>query len=128
MATETMATETVRGSPGARRREYAGYALLALGVTGIMVAIIVGIVLADTLADIFGSDKAARDGAAAGSSLLGEQGRVAALQAWVLPFAFLSLASIITGIAIEFWAIWVEVRRRVTATREMLVAVRGRTG
>ena len=128
MATETMATETVRGSPGALRREYAGYALLALGVTGITVAIIVGIVLADTLADIFGSDKAARDGAAASSSLLGDQGRVAALQAWVLPFAFLSLSSIITGIAIEFWAIWVEVRRRVTATREMLVAVRGRTG
>ena len=101
-----MAAETVRGSPGAVRREYVAYALLALGAMRIMVALIVGIIRADTLADIFASDKAVRERAAAGSSLLGDQGRVAALQAWVLPFIFLSLASFISGIAIEFWAIW----------------------
>lgn len=123
-----MSAETARGSPEARRREYAAYALLALGAMAIMVAFGVGIARADTFAEIFANDKAVRDAAAAGSTLLADQGRVAALHAWALPLLFLGLASMLSGIALEFWAIWVEVRRRVTATREMLVAVQGRAG
>ena len=125
------ATETDRdvGSDGvgaAVRREYVAYALLALGMTGIAIVMIVGIIRADTFADIFGSNKAARDAAAAGSSLLGDQGRVAALQAWALPLIFLSLASFLTGIGIAFWAILLEVRRRGDSMRDMMVTVRGR--
>jgi uncharacterized membrane protein YhaH (DUF805 family) len=122
-----MATDTGRGSSPARQREYVAYALLVIGMMGIVVAMVVGIIRADTFADIFASDKAVRDAAAAGSSLLADQGRVAALEAWVLPLMFLSLASFITGIAIAFWSILLEVRRRGDAARDMMVAVRGRT-
>jgi hypothetical protein len=97
-----------------------------MGVGIIAVIFVVGIVRADLLADIFGNGKAARDGAQAGSSLLADQGRVAAFEAWALPLTFFGLSSFMTGIGLAFWAILVEVRRRGDAARDMMVTVRGR--
>lgn len=122
-----MAETGSRGSPEARQRELPAYVLLAMGMGIIAVVFTVGIVRADLLADIFGNGKAVRDGALAGSSLLADQGRVAAFQAWALPLTFLGLASFITGIGFAFWAILVEVRRRGDAALDMMVAVRGRS-
>ncbi len=121
-----MAENGSRGSPEARQRELAAYVLLAMGVGMIAVVFVVGIVRADLLADIFGSSKAARDGAQAGSSLLADQGRAAAFEAWALPLAFFGLSSFMAGIGLAFWAILVEVRRRGDAARDMMVTVRGR--
>jgi len=121
-----MAETGSRGSPEARQRELAAYVLLAMGMGIIAIIFVVGIVRADLLADIFGNSKAARDGALAGSSLLADQGRVAAFEAWALPLAFLGLSSLMAGIGLAFWAILVEVRRRGDAARDMMVAVRGR--
>ena len=130
MAAQT--AQTARGSPGARsrdavQREYVAYVLLALGLAGIAVAMVVGIIRADTAADVFAFDKATRDGAAAGSSLLADQGRLGALGAWLAPFVFLSLTGLITGIALAFWAILLEVRRRGEAARAMMLSVRARS-
>ncbi len=122
-----MAGTGSRGSPEARQRELAAYVLLAMGMGIIAIIFVVGIVRADLFADIFSNSKAARDGAQAGSSLLADQGRVAAFQAWALPLTFLGLASFITGIGLAFWAILIEVRRRGDAAVDMMVAVRGRS-
>ena len=121
-----MAETGSRGSPEARQPELAAYVLLAMGMGIIAIIFVVGIVRADLFADIFGSSKVARDGAQAGSSLLADQGRAAAFEAWALPLTFLGLSSLMTGIGLAFWSILVEVRRRGDAARDMMVAVRGR--
>ena len=65
---------------------------------GIMVASIVGVLRADTLADIFANDKVARDGAAAGSNLVDLKVKIETVRAFLPGFKFLGMGLLFSGI------------------------------
>ncbi len=68
----------------------------------IMVAAVTWIVLAVMAGDYFTNAKAVRDAAEAGSGVLSQQGSIEAVKDWVLPFAFLGLATFIAGFGFAF--------------------------
>ena len=78
----------------------------------VMVAAVAWVVLAVMTGDYFTNAKAARDAAEAGSGLLSQQGSIEAVKDWVLPFAFVGLATFIAGFGFAFANILQNVRLR----------------
>ena len=76
----------------------------------IMVAAIAWIVLAVMAGDYFTNSKAVRDADEAG--ILSQLGSIEALKDWVLPFAFVGLATFIAGFGFAFANILQNVRLR----------------
>ena len=84
--------------------------LLALaGFMVVMVAAVVGFVVASQVAGYYADPKSVRDVAAAGSEMLSDQGTIAAVGAWLAPLKFVGLATILTGIGIA------NIRKRATS-------------
>ena len=79
--------------------------LIAVGFLTVLAALIIGIVLATTAADVFENSKALRDAAAPGSSLLSNQSDLAAIPLWVQPFTFLGISILVAGIFTVFWGL-----------------------
>jgi len=79
--------------------------LMAVGFLIVLAALIIGVVLATTAADVFDSSKAVRDAAAPGSSLLSDQSDLAAIPLWVQPFTFLGISILVAGIFTVFWGL-----------------------
>jgi len=79
--------------------------LIGAGFLIVVSALVIGIVLATTASDVFESSKAARDAAAAGSSLLGDQSDLATFPLWVQPFKFVGIGLLVTGIFTVFWGL-----------------------
>ncbi len=113
-------------------RETAGLKLFPLltllGWAAIMVAVLAGIVVLSGAASSYwgGNAKAVRDGAAAGSSLLGQ---LATLQSWpkfLVPLAFLGVASFMTGIALEFASIPGIIDRRIAVLKQAIPLMAGK--
>lgn len=79
--------------------------LILVGFLTVLAALIIGIVLATTAADVFESSKAVRDAAAPGSSLLSDQSDLAAFPLWVQPLKFLGISILVAGIFTVFWGL-----------------------
>ena len=107
------------------RRINVVYLLLLLGIGIIMAAFVVGLVLSFISGDYYAESKATRDAAGAGSSLLADLGLVQAVQAWLLPFKFLGLATFFAGIGLALSAVikHIQLRGQVMAEglRELLI-------
>ena len=78
----------------------------------VMASAVAWIVTALATGDYYASSKAVRDAAAAGTKLLSQQGRIEAVEAWVLPLAFLGLGTFLLGFGIAFGNILRNVRLR----------------
>ena len=119
-----MSVEEVRGEVERRGLLYRVAPLI--GLTGLMVVIvtlIVGLVRSGTIADYYASDKAARDGAEAGSALLANLEFINAIQAWLLPLEFLGISALLVGIALLFSTIMGRIRLRAAAMAQVLPAL-----
>ncbi len=90
----------------------------------IMIAAVTWIVLAVMAGDYFTNAKAVRDADAAG--ILSQQGSIAAVKAWVLPFAFVGLATFIAGFGFAFANILKNVQLRGNTMAAALPALKER--
>ena len=72
-----------------------GLWLVALMI--VMAAAVVWIILAVMAGDYYANSKAVRDAAEAGSGILSQQGSIEAVEDWLLPFAFVGIATFIAG-------------------------------
>ena len=98
--------------------------LWVLGMMVIMVAAVTWIVLAVMTGDYFTHSKAVRDAAEGG--VLSQQGSIEAVKHWVLPFAFVGLATFLLGFGFAFANILKNVRLRGNTMAAVLPALRGR--
>ena len=78
----------------------------------VMAAAAVWIVLAVMAGDYYANSKAVRDAAEAGSGILSQQGSIEAVKDWLLPFAFVGIATFIAGFGFAFANILRNVRLR----------------
>ena len=78
----------------------------------VMAAAVVWIVLAVIAGDYYANSKAVRDAAEAGSGILSQLGSIEAFSDWLLPFAFLGIATFISGFGFAFANILRNVRLR----------------
>ncbi len=78
----------------------------------VMAAAVVWIILAVMAGDYYANTKAVRDAAEAGSGILSQQGSIEAFNDWLLPFAFLGIATFIAGFGFAFANILRNVRLR----------------
>ena len=92
----------------------------------VMVAAVAWVVLAVMTGDYFTNIKAARDAAEAGTGLLSQQGSIEAVKDWVLPFAFVGLATFIAGFGFAFANILTNVRLRGNTMAAALPALKQR--
>ena len=92
------------------------------------VSILVGIVvLSSTSAAYWGDNtKAIRDAAEAGSGLLGNLNTLQTVPKWLVPLAFLGVASFMTGIALEFAAIPAIIDRRTEGLKKAIPLMAGK--
>jgi hypothetical protein len=98
-----------------------------LGWVFLGVSIVVGIlVLSATSAAYWGDNaKAVRDAAEAGSGLLGNLNTLQSIPKWLVPLAFLGVASFMTGIALEFAAIPGIIDRRTAGLKKAIPLMGG---
>ena len=68
-----------------------------------MATAVIWIVLSVMAGNYFSNSKAVRDAAEAGSQILSQQGSIEAVKDWVLPFAFVSLATFLLDLITTFW-------------------------
>ena len=78
----------------------------------VMIAAVTWLVLAAMAGDYYTNGKAVRDAAEAGSGVLSQLGSIEAVKDWVLPFAFVSLATFLLGFGFAFANIMRNVRLR----------------
>ena len=90
----------------------------------VMVAAVIWVVLAVMAGDYYTNSKAIRDAAAAGSGILSQQGSIAAVKDWVLPFVFLGLATYLLGFGFAFGNILRNVRLRGNTMAAVLPAIK----
>jgi heme/copper-type cytochrome/quinol oxidase subunit 2 len=86
--------------------------LWVVAIMVIMAAAIIWVVLAVMTGDYFTSSKAARDAAQAGSPILAQQQTIEVVKDWVLPFAFVGLATFLLGFGFGFANILRNIRLR----------------
>ncbi len=84
--------------------------IVALAI--IMITAITWIVLAVMTGDYFTNSKAVRDAAGGASGILSQQGSIEAVKDWVLPLAFVGLATFLLGFGFAFGNILRNVRLR----------------
>ncbi len=97
-----------------------GKKVTLLGLMIVMVAVIVGIVVATLVSGYYTDPKSIRDAAAAGGQVLSDQGTIAVIGAWLAPLKFVGLATILTGIGVLLWGIVDTLRARATVLAEVV--------
>lgn len=99
-----------------------------LGWVFLGISIVVGIVVLSTTAGAYWGDnaKAVRDAAEAGSDLLVDLGTLQSIPKWLVPLAFLGVASFMTGIALEFAAIPGIIDRRTAGLKKAVPLMGGK--
>ena len=122
MSNEELRTQAPKTAPHIR---IAG-ALWGVGLMIVMIAAVTWIVLAVMAGDYFANSKAVRDAQEAGSGILSQQGSIEAVKDWVLPFAFVGLASFILGFGFAFANILRNVRLRGNTMAAALPALKQR--
>ena len=76
--------------------------LWVVAMMAVMIAAVTWLVLAVMTGDYFTNSKAVRDAAEVGSGLLSQQGSIEAVKAWVLPLAFVGVATFLLGFGFAF--------------------------
>ena len=99
-------------------------ALWAVALMIVMIAAVTWIALAVMAGDYFSNGKALRDAAEAGSGILSQQGSIEAVRDWVLPFAFVGLATYLLGFGFAFGNILRNVRLRANTMAAVLPAIK----
>lgn len=102
------------------------YALILAGLMIEMVVLAVGAFLGLSAGDFWGSTKAVRDSATAGSTLLATGGRVAAVSAWLEPFKFVGLALLFSGIGLALSAIIPRIQLRAQTMATVIPQIKQR--
>ena len=74
--------------------------LMMMGMMVLIAVLGVSIYLGAQASDLYGHSIATIDGAPAGSDLLAQLGRIAAVQAWLTPLRFVGMALLFSGIAL----------------------------
>ena len=87
-------------------------ALWLVALMIVIAAAVVWIILAVMAGEYYANSKAVRDAAEAGSGILSQQGSIEAIKGWLLPFAFVGLATFIAGFGFAFANILRNVRLR----------------
>ncbi len=90
----------------------AGGNLALLGLLIVMVAVIVGIVVATLVSGYYTDPKSIRDAAPAGDDVLSAQGTIATIGAWLAPLKFVGISTTLTGIGVLLWGIIATLRVR----------------
>ena len=103
--------------------KFAG-ALWLVAAAMVMIAAVSWVVLAVMAGDYFTNTKAARDAAIAGSGILSQQGSIEAVKDWVLPLAFLGLATYLLGFGLASGDILRNVRLRGATMAVALPAIK----
>ncbi len=98
--------------------------LWAVASSLVMVAAIVWIVLAVGANDYYSNTKTVRDAAEVGSTVLSDLGTIEAVKDWVLPLAFVGLATYLLGFGFAFGNILRNVRLRGATMAAVLPAVK----
>ena len=86
--------------------------LWVMGGMIVMISAVAWIVLAVMAGDFFSNTMAVRTGAEAGSGILSQLGSIEAVKLWVLPLAFVGLASFLLGFGFAFANILRNIRLR----------------
>ena len=111
-----MNVEEIKGrARTSQKRIQLVYGLILAGLMVEMAALGIGAYLGISAGEYWGSTKAARDSAAAGSTLLAQGGTTAAVSTWLEPFKFAGLALFFTGIAVALSAIIPRIQLRAQA-------------
>ena len=100
--------------------------LWVVAIMIVMAAAIIWVVLAVKTGDYFTSSKAARDAAQAGSPILAQQQTIETVKDWVLPFAFVGLATFLLGFGFGFANILRNIRLRGQTLAVVLPALKQR--
>jgi hypothetical protein len=79
--------------------------LMMLGLTILIGALVVSIVVATIASDVFGNPISTINAAGSGSSLLGDLQTVKTYEAWLQAFAFTGLALVLSGIVLALYTI-----------------------
>ena len=103
--------------------KFAGVLWVVAGAI-VMVAAITWLVLAVLAGDYYSNSKAVRDAAAAGSGILSQQGSIEAVKDWILPLAFLGLATYLLGFGFAFGNILRNVGLRANTMAAVLPAIK----
>ena len=75
--------------------------LMMMGMMILIGALVVGLIIAGTANDLYGGNSIAQiDVAPAGADILKDLGTVAAVSAWLVPFKFVGMAVLFSGIAV----------------------------
>jgi hypothetical protein len=90
----------------------------------VMLGAVTWIVLAVMTGDYYSNAKVTRDAAAAGGGLLSQLGSIEAVKDWVLPLAFLGLATFLLGFGFAFGNIMRNVRLRANTMAATLPAIK----
>ncbi len=73
--------------------------LAVIGLLIVLAAFVIYFNLAGTVEDYYSNPKSVRDGAEAGSGILGQLQTIDSTSAWVKPFTFIGLALLLSGIS-----------------------------
>lgn len=94
--------------------------LTLFGWLTIMIAVLIGVLVLSPTANSYwgGNAKAVRDAAVVGDSLLGQLSTLQAFPKFLVPLAFLGVASFMTGIALEFASIPGILDRRIAVLKQ----------
>ena len=96
------------------------YALVGAGLVIVMTALVVSIALGVISGDYWGTAKASRDSAAAGSDLLAQIGSLNAVSTWLEPFRFAGVALFFAGIVTALASIVPRIGLRAAALATVL--------
>ena len=97
-----------------------GKKMALLGLMIMMVAVVVGIVVATIVSGYYEYPKSVRDAALAGDDILSDFGTIGAVMAWLAPLKFVGLGTILTGIGVLLWGIINTLRVRATVLAEVV--------
>ncbi len=74
--------------------------LMMMGMIVLIAALVISIILGFQANDLWSNSIATIDGAPAGSEILPQLGRIAAIKAWLVPFKFVGMAILFSSIAL----------------------------
>ena len=120
MTNEALRTQAQRSAPYIK---VAGVLWVVASMI-VMIAAVTWLVLAVLAGDYYANGKAVRDAAEAGSGVLSQLGTIEAVKDWVLPFAFLGLATYLLGFGFAFENILKNVRLRGATMAAVLPAIK----
>ena len=110
-----------------QRRVTLIYALIISGLMIEMAVLAVGSYLGVQAGEFWGTTKASRDSALAGSGLLAQGGRIAAVTTWLTPFSFVGIALFFAGIGVALSAIIPRIRLRAYAMATLIPQIKQRS-